>query len=520
MSINTVTESLPGTEQKPGTEPRSGPYWLALALFAGYATVSVSRHLNLKTHAYDLGIFAQAVRAYAELRAPVVPVKGPGFNLLGDHFHPILMLIAPVYRVFPSPVTLLIVQAALLALSVVPVTELAARIAGRRPGAEVGVAYGLSWGLQNAVGFDFHEVCIAVPLLAYSLKALAEQRWKPAVWWALPLLAVKEDLPLTLAAIGVYLMARRQRRLGAAVVVAAAAAGCLIVLVLIPALNPAHVYPYGDTAAVGGGSPLARLLTPEVKTHTLLMVLVPTVFLAVRSPLLLLAVPILGWRFWSTNTHYWGTGYHYSAVLMPIVFIAFGSALGSLHASRIRSAQRLAAAAPALAVVVAVALLPALPLWQLAQPATYRVSAEATAVRDVLRVIPVGATVAATNGLVPALTADRTVYLFPAYPDESVRPDWVALTDPPDTSMTSLEDMRARTGALSARGYTEVTRRAGVVLYRLPSAAGPGHRYCQTAPSVSRLGQAWARSSRMSKRRGEIRPGSGVAGRPAGFFTG
>ena len=42
---------------------------------------------------WDLAIFSEMAKAYAHLQAPIVPVKGDGFNLLGDHFHPILILL-------------------------------------------------------------------------------------------------------------------------------------------------------------------------------------------------------------------------------------------------------------------------------------------------------------------------------------------------------------------------------------------------------------------------------------------
>src|SRR5262245_2734740 len=101
------------------------PYLLAAVCFGGYAALSISRHLHGRTTGFDLGIFESAVRGYAQLHAPIVDLKGPGFNLLGDHFHPILALLAPAYRLFPTPITLLVAQAALLAASVIPVTRLA-----------------------------------------------------------------------------------------------------------------------------------------------------------------------------------------------------------------------------------------------------------------------------------------------------------------------------------------------------------------------------------------------------------
>ena len=67
-------------------------------------------------------------------------------------------MLAPLYRLFPSPITLLAVQAALIAASSIPITRLATRIVGRRAAVSAGLAYGMSWGLQSAVDFDFHEV--------------------------------------------------------------------------------------------------------------------------------------------------------------------------------------------------------------------------------------------------------------------------------------------------------------------------------------------------------------------------
>src|SRR5262249_16847228 len=106
----------------------------------------------------------QVVRGYAAGRAPVVDLKAPGFCALRDHFHPILALLAPWYRLFPAAETLLVAQAALIAASVIPVGLAAARLLPPAGAAVVAVAYGLSWGLQEAIGFDFHEICFAVPL--------------------------------------------------------------------------------------------------------------------------------------------------------------------------------------------------------------------------------------------------------------------------------------------------------------------------------------------------------------------
>src|SRR5690606_318683 len=114
----------------------------------------------------DLAIFEQVVRGYAWLDGPVVDVQGPGANFLGDHFSPALAVLAPVYRLLPFTGTLLVLQALLVAAGVLVVTRLAVRHVGTVAGLGIGLAYGLSWGVQSAIDFDFHEVALAVPLLA------------------------------------------------------------------------------------------------------------------------------------------------------------------------------------------------------------------------------------------------------------------------------------------------------------------------------------------------------------------
>ena len=156
------------------------PWLIAAVVLAAYLVVSLSRYLQLAPGSWDLGIFTEYVRQLAHLRAPVVNIHGPGFNLLGDHFQPIVALIVPFFLLFPSPATLLVAQALLTAVSVVPVSRAAAAMLGRGAGWAIGAAYGFSWGLAQMIDFDFHEIAFAVPLLACSLSALVRGRTRAA----------------------------------------------------------------------------------------------------------------------------------------------------------------------------------------------------------------------------------------------------------------------------------------------------------------------------------------------------
>src|SRR5690625_2144321 len=152
------------------------PYALAAAFLVVYLTLEVARWHRMASPSWELAIFTQAVSGYAEFSAPIVDIKGTGLHQLGDHFSPLLAVLAPFYRLFSSPVTLLVAQAVLIAISVVPITRVAMRLLGPTVGVIIGVSYGLSWGIQGALDVEFHEYALAVPRLAFAADAVF-MRW-------------------------------------------------------------------------------------------------------------------------------------------------------------------------------------------------------------------------------------------------------------------------------------------------------------------------------------------------------
>jgi uncharacterized membrane protein len=441
---------------------RLDPYLLTAVFFIAYTVLSVTRYQRMLTMSWDLGIFEQAVKSYAHLRAPVADLKGPGFNILGDHFSPVTALIAPFYRVFPTPVTLLVAQALLFALSVIPVTRGASYVLGRGRGLAIGVAYGLSWGVQKAVEFDFHEIAFAMPLLAFSLEAVLRKRWTAAMWWAVPLVFVKEDMGITAAAIGVIIWWRTRQEPEPEPALEPAgeagrgdegdagdggqgrlsdrlrygpwalgltgfgmAASALAFAVIIPAFNTAGGYDYWNKLN-GNGAPMPGHVPLTTAVHTLVWILVPTSgLLALRSPLILAAVPTLGWRFVAHDDHYWGIYWHYNAVLMPIVFLALVDAAARSRDSRRPWLRSYASGAPAAVAGAALALSLGLPLAALVHSATYKVDAHTQAVKKLLDEIPNGATVEANVGPISQLVHRTTVYWVGDTP--GVTPDYIAI---------------------------------------------------------------------------------------------
>lgn len=460
---------------------------MAGLLAAGYATLSVRRHALMLTTGYDLGIFEQSVRSYAHGQLPTSLLKGIDYPLLGDHFSPILAVLAPIYAVFPVPQTLLVAQAVLLAVGLVPLSMWAARMFG--PGVAVAVAliYGLGGGLAHAVAFDFHEIAFAVPLLAFSLSALGQRRYVHAVLWAAPLVLVKEDLGLTTAVIGGIIVLRSGRNVGRnhvtglATIIFGVSATVWETSTVIPAFNPAGANAYtGQITPAIAIEQLATLFTTDTKIATVVLLLLPTAFIALRSPLLLAAVPTLLWRFLSDNPNYWGTSFHYDAVLVPIVTAAFVEGLSRVRSDPFRGDRRIRTVLAAGLVATALLFCQS-PLLQLISPAFWRTPAHVVAARAVLSEIPPGASVAASNSLAPQLTGSMDVSLLGILPLDVSRPDYiVADTSIPSQWPVSGEQL-ANLIADAQGSYCLVETTDGVALLeREPCELGPSGRRGQT----------------------------------------
>ena len=427
------------------------PAVIACAVAALYISFSLAQWRTLSDPSWDLAIFAEAAQAYSRFEAPIVSIKGPGYNLLGDHFHPILMLLGPIFRFFPSAFTLLIVQDLLIAASVLPIARLAQRFLGRGGAVLVGLAYGLGWGLQGAVAAQFHEVCVAVPLLACAGAAFVERRWGACMAWLAPVILVKEDLGLTVFVAGLALAWRRrgEDRSGMLASLAYALFGIVAFVVTVklflPAMNPAGTWAYSlDGSATGAGTAMAGataarevpslwqiLAVPSVKIVTLVVLLAGAGVVGARSPWFALVLPTLAWRFaGSVDAYYQWSSWHYNAVLVPIAACALLDVIAGWLApadapvglaaavetdadcanpapassGRRRALAWAAACVPAISLALTAT---SLPLWKLP---TLTDSPRLDAAQGAIDAVPVGASVETDTTLLARLVPGRDVY--------------------------------------------------------------------------------------------------------------
>jgi uncharacterized membrane protein len=417
---------------------------------------------------------------------------GSNFSVLGDHFSPIIALVAPVYWVWANPAVLIIVQSVLFALAVPLMWITARRLLGERAAWFVAVAYALSWGLQGAVAVGFHEIAFGVPLIALVLERWTAGRLGQAVLAVLALLLVKEDMGLVVAALGVVALIdprvrglldpRRRRMLASALMVGGLVFAAVAIKVAIPAFGGRSGYYWSADYAHLGSSPLAAvghvvahplstlhlLLTPPSKWQLMLWLLVPFALLPLASPYTLLAVPLLAERLFSSNANHWSALFHYNAMLMPIMFVAAMDGLVRLQRmtqGRVQLSPRLdprrIAIGWAVAVLVGAVAISAIhfPYRRFIRPSEWTTSARDRAAAEAVAVVPNGAIVEATNFSSAHLTGRTQVMLFD---DEPRGADWIVVdTQRNSFPFDNVEQVRARVAELPSLGYALVFSKDG-----------------------------------------------------------
>ncbi|MFG1958710.1 DUF2079 domain-containing protein [Nonomuraea sp. NPDC049028] len=447
-----------------------------------YTTLSLTKLANFKAGAYDLVIFDQAVRSYSQFRLPIAIVKGvhngfgPDFSTLGDHWSPILALVAPLYWLFDGPVTLLVAQAVLLAAAVVPLWVFTRRALG--PGAAhlVAVAYTLSWPVVETVAFDFHEAAFAPLLTAVLLERHQAGKRVGVVTAALALLCVKEDMGLLVAGFGLVLLTQRGWRvLGGAFVAGGAAYTWLASQVLIPLFGGRadYYWAYGalgpdmrgvaHTALTDPLAVLAQLGSPPVKLVTLALLLGITLLTAPLSPLLIMAVPLLAERMLASSfPNWWVAGYHYNAFVVVVVFAAGVDGVRRLRARHAPIGDRVTRVWALGVVGFALVSVPFFSLAGLADPDSYRHDARERAAAAAVAVVPDGVLVEVANNLAPALSGRSRVLLW----DRTQRgAPWVVADVGRKTfPFVNVAEQRERVRLLVGSGYEVRFSRDGYVV--------------------------------------------------------
>jgi uncharacterized membrane protein len=406
--------------------------WTALV-----GAAAVWRHDQFLSHRFDLGNMVQAVWSTTQGHPLEMTDAATGEQItrLGAHVDPILVFFAPLWLIHPDPTTLIVAQAAMLASGIYPVVRLALKYTESALATSLLGAWYLvfPWVVWNAFD-EVHPVTLAIPLLLYAIWFLDEHRLWPFGIAAVLALLTGELVGLTVAGLGLWYAIRYRRyRAGATIAVIGVAWTAACFALVVPAFNGGASSRYYERFETVGGSPTGVLstlvndpgqilgeLTGRSDLLYVLLLLLPTAFLALIAPIVLVAaLPQLGVNLiaaWSVAAL---PMFHYAATIIPILIAA-----SIMATARFPARGRVLASAIALgAATLILVSYPPVPGSQVfvfpdAYPATHRAALE-----DAVEMVPSTASVTATNRLGAHLSARRIIQLFP----ETSGTEWAAI---------------------------------------------------------------------------------------------
>ena len=449
--------------------------------------ITHSAYLDFRHGRFDLGNMVQAVWSTTQGRVLEMTDGSTGEQVvrLGTHVDPFLVLLAPLWAVWPSPLSLAFAQVAVVSLGALPVFWLGRRhLASENVAGLLALAYlAYPWVATSAVG-AIHPVTFAIPLYLFCVWFLDTDRLVPFALCAGLALTTGELMGLPIAALGAwYALARGRRLAGAAIAAAGFAWSFVAVYFVVPAARGDGSVYYGFYDEVGG-SPQGLVRTTFTDPGAVLGALVeahdvvylvwlglPLLGLFLLSPALAaVALPQLLANTLSDFRSMSDPRYHSVAAVIPFLIAAtvFGIA-------RVRPGRRALAAGGVLVASASLAVVVgpwpravgAIPLGG-REPIP---AARAEALRDALALVPADAPVTSSNLVGAHLSARRYVYSVPvlgraewAVVDTSE--PWVVTPDSPILTQDE-EGVRAFVDRLDRDpAWSLVFEREGVVVLR------------------------------------------------------
>ena len=180
----------------------------ALVFFLMVSVWTVCRVYSFSTPTFDFGIFAQMFHSMKTTGLPITTVERDGpLSHFAVHVSPIYYLLLPFYCLVPTPATLQVLQAAVLASAVIPLWKL-----GKHHGLSpllrslLCVLLLLYPAYAGGTSYDIHENAFLTPLILWLFCGIDRKNgWLTAIAGLLTLM-VKEDAAVYVAVVAFWML--------------------------------------------------------------------------------------------------------------------------------------------------------------------------------------------------------------------------------------------------------------------------------------------------------------------------
>lgn len=463
--------------------------WSAIAAYALYfSLLTLQRYAAFEARALDLGNLNQAIWNTAHGNWFHLTNQDGTVNRLSLHVEPILLPIAALYRLYPQPTLLLVIQAVVVALGALPLFALARHKLHSAWAALVfALAYLLNPTIQAANWLEFHPITLAPTFLLAAFYFLVVDRPGWFALFALLAASCKEEVSLLVFMLGLYaLVVERRPRWGLITMALALVWAYLAVFVIQNRFAAGNIhwgrYGYlGETPAAMATALLTRpdrvwaqLAAAQAGAY-LWKLLWPTGLLALLAPeVLLLALPSLAVNLLADfpPMHQVHT-LIYAAPIVPFVSAAAVMGLARLRDRLERRAAWGSKIVPVAAgVILVLALVDQRLHGYLPGSGNYlalRVTDHHRRAAAIIAQIPPDAKVSAQDRLNPHVSGRETIYIFPRIEDaDTVLLDVTGPAWPQHPS-----DLRATVDELLTGGFGVAAADDGYLLLRRDAPAGP-----------------------------------------------
>lgn len=174
-----------------------------IIFFLFFSTLAILKHKSFYSTGLDLGIYDQTVYGYSKGK---MYDSIMGFHVLGDHIELILFLIAPLYLIFKTPITLIIIQSILISIGAFVLYILSKKILKSEIAAFIMcLVYLVHPAIQYVILFDFHPTVLPLPFIFLAIYSLIQKNYKTLMLSLFFIAICKEYFPLILIPFGIFL---------------------------------------------------------------------------------------------------------------------------------------------------------------------------------------------------------------------------------------------------------------------------------------------------------------------------
>lgn len=307
----------------------------------------IARYSAYMSHNFDFGIFTQM---FENMRttglADTTVERNTLLSHFGVHFSPFYYLLLPFYMICPRPETLLVIQAAFVAIGVIPVVLICRHFKlSQSITVVISLMYFFFPSLANGCLYDFHENKFLTVLILWVMYFILKDNLIGSAVFCVLTLTVKEDAAIYIMAIALFVILVRKKYIFGAAMLAGAVLYFLIASSVVAALGDGIMddrlqnYMASGESGLGAvvknclsdfGYLLSQVFTRD-KILFMVWMLLPVAFapfLSEKKSMLVLFVPMLAVDLMSNWKYQYDIGFQYTygaaalIIFMTIVVIS------------------------------------------------------------------------------------------------------------------------------------------------------------------------------------------------------